>query len=188
MTSPSGWVVPTRYEIQRSMQATRTASAGRATWSVPGAQSILVLIPVSTQSPRVLEIAGGPYTLPVTQRTDVVPAPVGAHIITAAVYVFLGLRHFSARKHRGRPNWHRAAPAAVTRDRSARRAVRAVDDAGLHRRARRPSALGSPAPRRNGDDQQHRRRIHRNQTPRHQRFSIRRVRRAWAPSTLGGSG
>jgi uncharacterized membrane protein len=107
MTSPTGSVDTPRHETHQSREGTGTASAVRTSWGVPAALIILSLIPVIAGSLRVLEIAGGPHTLPANPRIDAVPAPVVVHIVAAAFYAFFGALQFSARLRHRRPNWHR---------------------------------------------------------------------------------
>ena len=83
-----------------------TGSVG-SSWRVPTALLVLSAIPVVAGSLRLLEIAGGPQLLPANPRIDAVPAPVGVHIVAAAVFAILGVFQFSARLRRRRPSWHR---------------------------------------------------------------------------------
>src|SRR4051794_17070050 len=78
-------------------------------WAVPAAILALSAIPLIAGSLRLLELAGGPVTMPADTRIEASPLPVVAHILGAAVYVLVGAFQFAARFRRRRLGWHRAA-------------------------------------------------------------------------------
>ncbi|MEV4516682.1 DUF2306 domain-containing protein [Dactylosporangium sp. NPDC049525] len=83
----------------------RTRAGG---W-VPVALIALALIPVIAGTSRLVELAGGPHTLPANPRIAASPAPVVVHIVSAILYAILGAFQFSSALRRRRPAWHRAA-------------------------------------------------------------------------------
>jgi uncharacterized membrane protein len=87
--------------------AGRPSRPRASTWRVPTALIALTIIPVIAGALRVLEIAGGPVTLPTNPRIDASPAPVIVHVAAVALFALLGALQFSAAIRRRRPGWHR---------------------------------------------------------------------------------
>jgi uncharacterized membrane protein len=81
----------------------------RSRWWVPASLLTLAAIPVVVGTMRLVEVLGGPASLPTDPRFAASPVPVAAHILAAAVYAVLGAFQFSARLRRRRPGWHRRA-------------------------------------------------------------------------------
>lgn len=85
------------------MRARRT----RSTWRLPIALIALGAIPILFGTLRVIELVGGPATLPARARFDDSPAPVILHVVSAILYVVLGAFQFSSGLRRRWPGWHR---------------------------------------------------------------------------------
>ncbi|TWD81146.1 putative membrane protein DUF2306 [Kribbella amoyensis] len=90
---------------------TTSASAHRpgSSWGVPAALVLLSIIPLVSGTLRLIELAGGPQTLPTNPRVDASPIPVVVHVLGAAFYALGGALQFSARLRRRHPAWHRRA-------------------------------------------------------------------------------
>jgi uncharacterized membrane protein len=76
-------------------------------WRVPAGLIALGAIPIVFGTLRVVELLGGPETMPVRERFVDSPVPVVLHIVCAIPYVVLGALQFSASLRRRRPAWHR---------------------------------------------------------------------------------
>jgi uncharacterized membrane protein len=85
----------------------RSNRSGGSAWRVPTALVALTVIPVIAGTLRLLELAGGPVTLPTNPRINASPAPVVVHIVAVTVFALLGAFQFSTRLRRRRPGWHR---------------------------------------------------------------------------------
>jgi hypothetical protein len=69
----------------------------------------LAVIPVVAGTLRLVEVFGGPSTLPDNPRIAASPAPVVVHIIGGGLFLAVGAFPFSAPVHRRYPCWHRTA-------------------------------------------------------------------------------
>lgn len=78
-------------------------------WLGPTAFVALSIVPLGAGGARLVEILGGPATLPADPRLTDSPLPVVVHIVSAAVYALLGALQFATGFRRRRPGWHRAA-------------------------------------------------------------------------------
>ena len=76
-------------------------------WRLPAGLIALGAIPIVFGTLRVIELLGGPETMPVRARFDDSPVPVVLHIVSAIPYLVLGAFQFSASLRRRRPAWHR---------------------------------------------------------------------------------
>jgi uncharacterized membrane protein len=76
---------------------------------VPIALITVVLIPAAAGTLRLVELSGGPRSLPANPGLTASPVPVVVHISGAVLYAVLGAFQFSAGFRRRRPGWHRAA-------------------------------------------------------------------------------
>lgn len=93
-----------------SIQApARPTRAGRSPGWVPFALLALVVIPAIAGTLRLVELAGGPQSLPANPRISASPLPVVVHIVCALTYAVLGAFQFSAGLRRRWPAWHRKA-------------------------------------------------------------------------------
>jgi hypothetical protein len=72
-------------------------------WRLPAGLIALGLIPIVFGSLRVVELLGGPATMPVQARFADSPVPVVLHIVSAIPYLVLGAFQFSASLRRRRP-------------------------------------------------------------------------------------
>jgi uncharacterized membrane protein len=73
----------------------------------------LAVIPVVAGTLRLIEVFGGPRTLPENSRITASPAPVVVHIFGGGLFLVLGAFQFSARIRRRWRNWHRRAGRAL---------------------------------------------------------------------------
>jgi len=80
-----------------------------ATWRVPAGLVALSLIPAASGTLRVVELLGGPVTMPAKQALLDSPVPVFVHIVTAIPFVLLGALQISSGVRRRWPRWHRRA-------------------------------------------------------------------------------
>jgi uncharacterized membrane protein len=76
---------------------------------VPIALIAIVLIPAVAGALRLVEVSGGPQTLPANPGLTASPVPVVVHIVSAILFAVLGAFQFSSGLRRRRPGWHRAA-------------------------------------------------------------------------------
>ncbi len=89
--------------------ATRPTRSRRGSGWVPYALVALSLIPAISGTLRLVEVLGGPHTMPANPRISASPVPVVVHILSVVPYAVLGAFQFSSRLRRRRPGWHRAA-------------------------------------------------------------------------------
>jgi uncharacterized membrane protein len=78
-------------------------------WLAPTALVALSVVPLVAGALRLVEILGGPVTIPAEPRITDSPLPVVVHILSAAVYAPLGALQFATGFRRRRPVWHRSA-------------------------------------------------------------------------------
>ncbi|MEV5412923.1 DUF2306 domain-containing protein [Thermopolyspora sp. NPDC052614] len=76
---------------------------------MPAALVALTIIPLIAGSLRVLEVVGGPHTLPANPRIDASPVPLVLHVVAAAGYVIAGAFQFPSRIRQEHRAWHRRA-------------------------------------------------------------------------------
>jgi uncharacterized membrane protein len=76
---------------------------------VPAALMALGSIPVVAGSLRLVELSGGPSSLPSDARYGASPLPVVVHIVSATVFAIVGALQFSPQLRRRHPGWHRRA-------------------------------------------------------------------------------
>lgn len=81
----------------------------RAVGWVQAALVAFVAFPAAAGTLRLVELAGGPATLPVDIRMSNSPLPVAVHIVGAIGYAVLGAFQFSAGIRRHHMRWHRSA-------------------------------------------------------------------------------
>jgi hypothetical protein len=94
--------------VSTAVPARPTRSTRSIGW-VPFALVVLVLVPATAGSLRLVELAGGPQLRPANPRASASPVPVIVHIVCAVSYAVLGAFQFSAGLRRRRPGWHRVA-------------------------------------------------------------------------------
>ena len=85
---------------------------GTGSW-VPPALIALAFVPIVAGAFRLLEVAGGPVTLPAHPGIDASPVPIVVHIVSATLFTALGAFLFSSSFRRRRPGWHCAAGSAA---------------------------------------------------------------------------
>jgi uncharacterized membrane protein len=83
--------------------------SGRLGWWVQVGLIGLAVIPVVSGTLRLVEVFGGPRTLPDNPRIAASPAPVVVHIIGGGLFLVVGAFQFSARIRRRWRDWHRRA-------------------------------------------------------------------------------
>lgn len=81
----------------------------RRGWVGPAGLLALGVVPIVAGTLRLVEVLGGPATLPADPRITESPLPLVVHIVSAAVYAPLGALQFATGFRRRRPGWHRAA-------------------------------------------------------------------------------
>jgi uncharacterized membrane protein len=74
----------------------------------------LSLVPVTAGMLRLVQLAGGPVTLPASHRLVAFPAPLVVHIVAATAYALLGVLQLVPRFRRRHPAWHRRAGRVVS--------------------------------------------------------------------------
>lgn len=82
-------------------------------WPVPAALLGLSAIPLVAGTLRLVEVAGGPATLPANDRFGAFPLPLVLHIGGALVYALVGLLQFHPGIRHRRLDWHRRAGRVV---------------------------------------------------------------------------
>jgi uncharacterized membrane protein len=94
---------------------TRTAkpAGSKRSWPVPAALLALVVVPVIAGTLRLIQLSGGPTTMPADPRYTAVPVPVVVHIVSAIVFATVGAFQFVPRLRRRRRAWHRRAGRVV---------------------------------------------------------------------------
>ena len=80
--------------------------ATNASW-LPFGLIALVVIPGAGGVARLVELSGGPTTLPAKPHVTESPLPLILHIIAALTFAVLGAFQFSPRLRSRRPGWHR---------------------------------------------------------------------------------
>jgi uncharacterized membrane protein len=86
----------------------RTGAGTRPTggW-LPFVLIALVVIPGAGGVARLVELSGGPTTLPAKPHVTESPLPLIIHIVAALTFAVLGAFQFSPRLRSRRPGWHR---------------------------------------------------------------------------------
>lgn len=69
----------------------------------------LVAIPGAGGVARLIELAGGPTSLPPKPHVTASPLPLTVHIVAALAFAVIGAFQFSPHLRHSRPAWHRAA-------------------------------------------------------------------------------
>ncbi|WP_154794478.1 DUF2306 domain-containing protein [Occultella kanbiaonis] len=80
-----------------------------AGWPVPVALIALSAIPLAAGTLRLVQLAGGPESIPADARFAASTAPLVVHIVGAALYALVGAFQFVPRLRRGHLSWHRRA-------------------------------------------------------------------------------
>jgi uncharacterized membrane protein len=89
-----------------TLTATQSTRNGTS-WRLLAALLVMSVIPLVSGALRLVEIAGGPALMPANPRIAASPMPLVLHVVSAAVYVLLGVLQFSVGLRRRRPTWHR---------------------------------------------------------------------------------
>jgi uncharacterized membrane protein len=92
---------------------TATPAGSKRSWPVPAALLALVAIAVIAGVLRLVQLSGGPATLPQNPRFDASPLPVVVHIVSAIVFALVGAFQFVPRLRRRPRAWHRRAGRVV---------------------------------------------------------------------------
>ncbi|WP_107771059.1 DUF2306 domain-containing protein [Nocardioides sediminis] len=83
-----------------------TVAAG---WRLPVALVVLCLVPVTSGTLRLVQLAGGPEIMPADDRWAGWPVALVVHIVGSAVFALVGAFQFVPRIRRRHPGWHRRA-------------------------------------------------------------------------------
>ncbi|MEV0714464.1 DUF2306 domain-containing protein [Asanoa sp. NPDC050611] len=78
-------------------------------WLIPTGLVLLAAVPVVAGSFRLAELAGGPATVPDSDRVTSAPVALALHIVSVTVFSVLGAFQFAPRFRRRNRGWHRAA-------------------------------------------------------------------------------
>ena len=89
------------------MSAQAGAGARRTRAWLPFGLIALVVIPGAGGVARLVELSGGPTTLPAKPHVTESPLPLTLHIVAALIFAVLGAFQFSPRLRSRRPGWHR---------------------------------------------------------------------------------
>ena len=92
---------------------TARPAGSKRSWPVPAALIALVVVPVIAGSLRLIQLSGGPATMPANPRYVASPVPVVVHIVSAFVFALVGAFQFVPRLRRGGRSWHRRAGRVV---------------------------------------------------------------------------
>ena len=88
---------------------TATPAGSKRSWPVPAALLALVAVAVIAGILRLVQLSGGPATMPANPRFDASPLPVVVHIVSAIVFAVVGAFQFVPGFRRRKPAWHRRA-------------------------------------------------------------------------------
>jgi hypothetical protein len=80
-----------------------------AGWRLPVALLVLCLVPVTSGTLRLVQLAGGPEIMPADDRWAGWPMALVVHIVGSAVFALVGAFQFVPRIRRRHPGWHRRA-------------------------------------------------------------------------------
>lgn len=89
------------------MTSGATAPRGRRQALIPVPLLVLSAIPLTAGALRLVQLGGGPETIPTDERFVGVPVALVVHILGAAVYAVLGAFQFVPRFRRRHLSWHR---------------------------------------------------------------------------------
>jgi uncharacterized membrane protein len=92
---------------------TATPAGSKRSWPVPAALIALVTVAVIAGVLRLIQLSGGPVTMPSNPRFDASPIPVVVHIVSAIVFALVGAFQFVPRLRRRGRSWHRRAGRVV---------------------------------------------------------------------------
>ena len=81
----------------------------RTGWALPVALFALCLVPVLSGTLRLVQLAGGPETMPADDRFLGWPVALVVHIVGAAVFALVGAFQLVPGIRRRHPRWHRRA-------------------------------------------------------------------------------
>ena len=81
----------------------------RTGWALPVALFALCLVPVLSGTLRLVQLAGGPETMPADNRFLGWPVALVVHIVGAAVFALVGAFQLVPGIRRRHPRWHRRA-------------------------------------------------------------------------------
>ena len=76
---------------------------------MPTGLILLVVIPLASGALRLIELTGGPKSMPANLPMAAMPLPVVVHIVNASVLALLSAFQFVTGFRRRRPGWHRVA-------------------------------------------------------------------------------
>src|SRR4051812_28816113 len=91
---------------------TRTAAdrpAGNVSWPIPASLVALSLIPLTAGTLRLIQLVGGPATIPTDDRFAGFPGALVLHIVGAAVFALVGAFQLAPTFRRRHLSWHRRA-------------------------------------------------------------------------------
>ncbi len=91
----------------------RTGCSVRSSWRAQVGLLSLAAIPAVTGTARLMEVFGGPRTMPDNPRIAGSPSPAVLHIVGGVVFLVLGALQFSPRMRQRHPTWHRRAGRAL---------------------------------------------------------------------------
>jgi uncharacterized membrane protein len=81
----------------------------RTGWAIPTALVALCLVPVTSGSLRLVQLAGGPEIMPADDRFLGWPMALVVHIVGSAVFALVGAFQLVPAIRRRHPGWHRRA-------------------------------------------------------------------------------
>lgn len=84
-------------------------STRERTWPMPVLLVALSAIPVTAGTLRLVQLAGGPSSLPADPRFTGLPLALVIHLVGSATYALLGIAQLAPRFRGRRPAWHRRA-------------------------------------------------------------------------------
>jgi uncharacterized membrane protein len=96
-----------------TLQAARTRRSRQSSWRTQAGLLSLAMIPAITGTARLVEVFGGPRTLPPNPRITGSPWPAVLHIVGGLVFLVLGALQFSPKIRQRHPAWHRRAGRAL---------------------------------------------------------------------------
>lgn len=94
---------------QLAERPARQRPGARSGWRLAVALIVLSAIPLTAGVLRLVQLAGGPELFPADSRFNAFPVALLVHIVSSAVFAFVGALQFVRRFRRRPSSWHRRA-------------------------------------------------------------------------------
>lgn len=81
----------------------------KSNWLIPSGLIVLSIVPALAGTIRLIQLGGGAEITPDNARFFAAPLPVVLHIVSAAIFSFVGVIQFNSNFPHNAPNWHGSA-------------------------------------------------------------------------------